>query len=387
MKTILFLVSSIGDTDLALKTIKALEQKKSNYKTSLISLTKAATLRIENFQSASLTTKVTLPEILSLPANDFPQEACSDAELHTILQYIKDKASDYAYVGVPSVSSKTPFQIAERLTIPALIAYEFMFKPENHSLWDYLPNLEEKPNLSWAIPLAQAKEDFPRLEHKSFITGHLSIDNSYQAVTFDKSKEEIAKALHVLPEQSYAFISSTTQPVEIDADFLDCLLSELKSHPGMQVRLGLHPGIANLDAYLTRILAICAKYPQVGEQFKIILPDNLLTRLKTPELTIDNDLYRHLFLRVNITGAEAAYAADRVTQAVPGALLNQAVIEGKPTYSHRGKSYLPQNYFSTSLNSFFNAKPNKVVSKEELGLDDKTAPEKYADLIMNSVKL
>lgn len=60
---IAFLLSSIGDIDLALKTIKSLEHE-MGYEIAIISLTKIAQQRVESFQSPIVTTKITLPEIL-----------------------------------------------------------------------------------------------------------------------------------------------------------------------------------------------------------------------------------------------------------------------------------------------------------------------------------
>ncbi|KTD22695.1 Uncharacterised protein [Legionella lansingensis] len=380
---IAFFISSVGDSDLALKTIKSLEHKGDNHETFIISLTKTAQQRVEVFQSPSTVIKTTLPEILQSDKDLFPEGVCTENQLEKVELYIHSQQIDYAYFGVPSISNEIPFQLAERLNIPVLMAYEFMFKPETHCLWKHVPILQQKSNVQWALPLADAHEDF-QIDDKSkiHITGHLSIDNAYAiSPSSTRKPEEIKDILNVPTGKSLAFVSSTTQPVEIDAGFLDCLLTELKHHPNMEVRLGLHPGIQNMDVYLAEILAIYKKHPDVVEQFKIILPDNLVSRVKQPELTINAPMFQNAFLRVNVTGSEAASAASRIAQAVPGALLNQAVLEGKPAYSHLGKPYLPRQYFSNSISSFFAAAPNPPRSKEDLGLDEKTTPERYAEII------
>jgi hypothetical protein len=379
---IAFFVSSVGDTDLALKTINALESK-GQQKTVIISLTKVAQQRVESFQSTTLVNKISLLDLLQSNSAIFPEGLLTEEQLEIVAQYMQNQQIDYSYFGVPSVSNEIPFQLAKHLNMPALMAYEFMFKPDSHCLWKYVPILSTKPNVKWAIPLATAKEDFQVSGVSLFVTGHLSIDNVYSSNYVNaNSPNEIRERLQVSPDQSLAFISSTTQPVEIDAGFLDCLFTELKKHPNMQVRLGLHPGIQNLDAYLNVILAIYKKHPEVSAQVKIILPDNLVSRIKAPELTINDPEYQTAFLKANVTGSEAALAADRITQAVPGALLNQAVLEGKPTYSHSGKPYLPRQYFSNTIGSFFTAERQPPRLKEDLELDEKTAPEKYADIIM-----
>ncbi|MCL9683967.1 hypothetical protein [Legionella maioricensis] len=91
-------------------------------------------------------------------------------------------------------------------------------------------------------------------------------------------------------------------------------------------------------------------------------------------------IFWRFYFNFNINGSEAAFAADRVAQAVPGALLNQAALEGKPAYLHSGKPYLPKQYFSNSISTFFTAPGESARAKEELGLDERTTPERCAKL-------
>ncbi|KTD55769.1 hypothetical protein Lsan_3321 [Legionella santicrucis] len=384
---IAFIVSSIGDTDLALNTIKSMEQN-SLHKSTLISLTKTAQQRIDGFKLSSHVDKKSLPEILHLNPDLYPEEKCTEEQLKKVTKFLTSENIHYLYIGVPSVSNEIPFQIAEASdNIPVLIAYEFMFKPETHCLWNYVPVLKMKSNIQWALPLTEAIADFGVDEKsKVHLTGHLSIDNAYSLKSPpQKTAEEIKTTLQVIKNQSLAFISSTTQPISTDIKFLDCLLTELSNHPNIQVRLGLHPGIQDLDTYLNELLVIYKRHMDVSNQFKIILPDNLIERFKHPELTINAPQFQELFLRVNINGTEASFAADRVAQAVPGALLNQAVLEGKPSYSHFGKPYLPNQYFSNNINGFFSGVRQKPPLKTELGLDEKSAPEKYTEIMIGSI--
>ena len=377
---IAFFLSSIGDTDLALRTIESME---GEHQVSIIALTKVAQQRIENFSSPLLHSKKSLPEILHLGPELFPKDVCDSDQIKAIVESIHSDAIDQVYCGVPSVNNQIPFQIAVALDkIPVLMAYEFMFKPESHCMWDYVRPLN-KPNVKWALPLDSAKDDFHPDQNVSII-GHLSIDNAFSAVSLVSTSQEIREQLDVLTNQPLAFVSGTTQPVDIDKSFLDGLLTELPKHPDVRVRLGLHPGIQELDSYLAEVLSVAQAHPEAANQFKIIFPDNLRSRLKSPELSIDNPMFQHVFLKRNITGSEASAAADRVGQAVPGALLNQAVLEGKSAFAPQGKPYLPKEYFADSASRFFSEMRKPPLKNSDLGLDEKTAGERCAAILLGS---
>lgn len=384
---IAFFLSSIGDTDLALATIKSIE-KKADHQVLVVALTKAAQQRVDLFQSPVLFEKKMLDELIDPALGQCSENRCTPEQLDCLIQFIHLKEIDQVYIGVPSsFHNELPFQIAKSLDkIPILMAYEFMFKPEEHCLWQYLPELRVKPNIQWALPLSDAAADFDMGE-KTHMIGHLSIDNAY-ASTFDEEKtvQDIKQDLDIEPEQSLAFVSTTTQPAAVDASFLDCLLAELPHHPNICVRLGIHPGIQDLDAYFATILAVYQRHSGVSKQFQIILPENLLSRFKHPEQSINDPLFQTLFLRVNISGAQATRAADRVAQAVPGALLNQSVLEGKPAYTQSGKPYLPCLYFANSIATFFSAERQAPRLKLELGLDEKTAPERCAEVMSEQMR-
>lgn len=394
-----FFISSAGDTDLALSSIKAIETH-GKHEVLLIPLTKTAQDRIANFNSTLKTTKITLPELLTTENKTFPDGSCSKEQLDKLMNYLQKERVEQVYCGIPSISSNIPFQIAAALEdIPVLMAYEFMYKPDVHQLWEHLSTLKNRSNVRWALPLNHAVIDFGVVDKsKLHIIGHLSIDNAFAAKPpTAASDEELAKilkakqdrtdktkkSLQITEGKSFAFVSSTTQPVAIDSTFLNCLLDVLPKHPNINVRLGLHPGIENLDVYLTELLAVYKKHHnECKSQFKIILTDSLFSKLKKPELTVNNPEFEQVFICANVSGNEAAEAADRVAQAVPGALLNQGVLEGKPSYTHFGKPYLPEKYFSSTIASFFAEKRQKARSKEELGLDKRTAPERCAEVLL-----
>lgn len=382
MKIALF-VSSVGDTDLALKTIAALKKMDiDNFV--VISLTETAQQRVDVFQDCPVS-KLSIKELL---ATEQCPETLSQQDLDGIKAYLTRNKIDSVYIGVPSSQQAAPFQLAQSLDLPVFIAYEYMFKQEQHALWEHLPRLARKSNVRWSIPLPTAREDFTAVDEDHLhVTGHLSIDNAFNAGAATVNKERTRVLLQIGAEDSLTFISSTTQPFAVDASFVKALLAEVKNHPHIQLRLGLHPGITDLDGYLNEILAVFAEHPEAASQFKIILPDNLVAKLKHPEL-INTPLYQTLFLRPieNVSGADASAIAERVGQAVPGALLNQAALEGKAAYSHQGKPYLPRQFFSQSVSAFFTAKKEPMRNKEDLQLDELTAPEKLATLMLAQVR-
>ncbi|CDZ77389.1 hypothetical protein BN59_01672 [Legionella massiliensis] len=382
---IAFLVSSNGDAELAYKTIKVIETKPEHHEVVLIALSKVIQKSVDSFQSPLVVEKKALAEILQLDSESCPELHCESEQIQSIVHYIKGQDIAQAYIGVPSVSkNQIPLQVAECLNeIPVLMAYEFMFKPEGHELWEYLPALTTKSNLQWALPLDTAREDFSP-ELKAGIIGHLSIDNAYATQAPSLEKLDATRGLlKIGVAQQLAFLSATTQDLAVDTGFLDCLLTELPNHPGMQLRLGLHPGTKDyIDAYVKAILDVYANHLNAALQFKIILPDNLVEHFKSPDLTINNPAYQSVFQRVNVSGAEAAAAANRIAQAVPGALLNQAALEGKPAYSHLGKPYLPEQYFANSIATFFTASPKEPPKRVDLGLNEQSAAENCAAFLL-----
>ncbi|HVT62137.1 MAG TPA: hypothetical protein VHD33_01455, partial [Legionellaceae bacterium] len=191
----------------------------------------------------------------------------------------------------------------------------------------------------------------------------------------------------------------------------------LPEYPNVQIRMGLHPGRADLEDYLVEIIKIYHAHVQKNSNlsnFKIILPEALLSKFKSihyekecigqsewqswinsamikmlrPKLpnTISDSLIfsQPLFLQTNVSGPEGAFAADRVLQAVPGALVNEAAIRGKPVYAPVEKPYLPITRFAENLSLFFQMSPMPPLTKTDLGLNKETAAEACARVMRNS---
>ena len=190
--------------------------------------------------------------------------------------------------------------------------------PQNHCLWTAIPELTSA-KLDYAVSLPAAKKDILNRnpDAKINIVGHLSIDRAIANNTIEPI--EIKQKLEFKADEEFIFISGTTRPIDVDSEFVLAILNELENnhYPNLQVRFGLHPGIPDKESYLSTLLNICANYPHLSTQFKIILPPQIEQQVKS------EDVLNNLFIvRANVSGPQAANAATKIAQAVPGALLN-----------------------------------------------------------------
>lgn len=374
---IAFFVSSIGDTDLAKATITKLKEQNSKDIIFLIPLTSIAISRTDDITENDQISRVSIDQITKQSAI-LSENLVSSESLEKISDFVGKNNIQRAYIGVPSINNEIPFQIAHCLDIPCIIAYEYMFKPLNHVFWNYVDKLASKDNCDFAVTLEPAKKAIMEINYNAKVhkIGHLSIDRSQTVNNLDTTY--IKKSLSVNSEKELIFISGTTQPTDVDNQFLDSLLSEISTskYPNIQLRMGLHPGVKDPDAYLQALIETCKKYPQAEEQFKIIMTTQFKSRLQHPILS------ESFILPIDISGADAEQAADKVAQAVPGALLNEAALKGKPSYFHDTSAipYLPQKWFASNLSTFFTAKTESLHSRKELGLEE-SAPDLLAKLM------
>jgi len=374
LPAIAFFVSSTGDTDLALATLAKLHQQNPRTPLFLIPLTDTAIKKTE--QVASYVKRKPIDEITFTSAIQYQnRNKLFTLDPAFVDQFVRKYAIQHAYIGVPSpIDEEQAFQVANKLSIPCTLVYEFMFKPEKHALWDYLPQFKQKTNINFAVPLPAAAEDIRALSPEAHIEaiGHLSIDSAL-ANTVSMNVADVKNSLAVKSNEALGFISGTTQPTNVDVNFITALLDELNTgkYPNLQVRFGIHPGVKDADTYLEALLTTCDRYSHTSSQFKIILTSTFETRLVNKPA--QNDPF---ILRCNVSGAEASQAADKVAQAVPGALLNKAALQGKPSYFHaqEAKPYLPKTLFSPTIADFLKEKNKEPQTRETLQLKKEDAP-------------
>jgi len=364
-----FFISSAGDTDLAKATIAQMRSTGYAEEIFVIPLTQTAIDRTQTINDAS-TKRIIIPAI-------FDEEIADEAALNTVLKSVAENNIDRAYIGVASSNAEAPYQIASSLTqsnVPCVIAYEYMFTPHEHVIWKYSALLSNS-NVVVAVPLESAKKDFPGAN--TCVVSHLSIDRALVDTRIDTTMHR--QSLLAKESDQLVFISGTTQPTSVDNCFLEALLNELSTgqYQNIQIRFGLHPGIRNFDDYLNALLETCSRYPAAASNLKIILPAAIESKLQRATIPQDHSF----ILRCNLSGADAANASENVAQAVPGALLNEAALRGKPVYCHNPvEPYLPATWFSPDLPTFFASKSQTAHTREELGLSG-TCAEKMSQLM------
>jgi hypothetical protein len=377
-----FFTSSTGDTNLVIATIKQLYEDGYKEKIHLVALTTVAlskfgSLNLPNLEKTHIGLITGVAIHISNP--------CIDTALYSISNFITDNKISRALITVPSPPTEVlPYLIAKNLTIPTTVIYEFMYRAENHSFWNYIPDLSLKNNCHFVVPLDGAAEDIYEFkkEAKVDVIGHLSIDDAFSTANVKDIKihvTAIKKQLSVKEEENLIVASGCTQPLETDKKFLTVLLQELAKlkNPNLQLRFSIHPGTPDKVDYLQQLLAVSASYPETSSQFQFIINKELSEKLKN--ISLDEKF----LLRAEVTGNDATMAANAVTQAVPGALLNTAALQGgaKPFYNSGEKSYLVKDWFAESAFALFSLNNQAAHTRQELKLSDATAPQELARVI------
>lgn len=297
----------------------------------------------------------------------------SSSNANDIGQILKEIQKD------SSVAIKA-LQLAQQLSLdgmPLTIFNEHMFELDStHKFCSYQDTFIQSPHIRFAVPTLQAVGALPG--DRTDIIGHLSLDSTPQQSLANPT--EVKTLLDIPPDQDFAFVVGTTQPPEVDVQFLDILLRELQdSSMPMQVRFGIHPGVKPecINQYLSDLLLVCEQYPLVATQFKIVL--NASTKSKLDESMLTRVLTSPFVRECEITGPQAAEVATHIAQAVPGALPTQFAMAGKPVVTGK-PAYLPDNWFKSS-STFFAAKPTDAKTRTELGLTEDSVATRFAEAL------
>lgn len=376
-----FIISSNGDSDLAIETVKALQKKDYRSEIILLPLTETA---IEQVEKSRLDKVTVMPiDAITGDKNTLTQDKLTEYHLSLITNYLTDHEVKRSYIGIPSSNNEKPYQIAQKTDIPCVISNEYMFYDKNHLFWVWLNALVLSKNISFAVPLPATKKIINSVSAKEvqcFVIGHLSIDRAFATNATDIDKANVLSVLQVKPTQELTLVAGTTQKTETDIDFIQALLESIQQYPNIQLRFAIHPGVKDQNAYLTEIVRACNRYQDALPQFKIILPQKIRNKLN------DSELAQHdVFLHGEVAGPVAAAVADRVCQAVPGAIPNEYALKGKPSFVHLNNSYMPREIFASNLQQFFTQKPQQPCNRTSLGLESEaSAAENMASLVMRN---
>ncbi len=400
------LTTSTGDTQLACATVKKMieqaHEEKQACQFTLLPLDTVAKTVIQKELHDLLVDKNENILFSEKEGDEFSAKKSEEEKIEYVKFWIEKNKIDHVVLGFPSpLNDKFAFELAMQLpdTCQMTLLYEYMFKEKEHIYFKnhYGEKLAKKLNLQIAVPLDAAKKDFQEFAAEHVVTvGHLSIDQAVSTCVTDKSLAQNKKTrelLKVSEETDLVFVSGTSRSDDVDIEFLKVLLDEMQKgqvigkYQDMQLRFGLHPGVKNPAAYLQKLITVVENYLKDAKEdsslvspCQIILTENFKKKLSDDERALfESETYAKILLHADVSGADAAHAANRVAQAVPGALLNEAGLSGKPALIGSGDSYLPKECITSNPNTFFAQLTRDPLGKKELGLDPQcTAPENVA---------
>lgn len=407
--SILFVCHSIGDSNVLLESARKVLDK-SQDKLVILTIGQAAKTSVEKLATDDKLKQAKQVKILSL-ANILGEEemqqlenkALSESQLAKLKSALEKYEITKALIGTPSqINAQAALQIAEIIAAQVTpesgyIFNDYFYKENNHCYWHALEQkstteTDWRKQYTWLAPLPKAEDAILKTNSllKTLVTGHPGID----AVLEQKQPDTdiIAGYRRALSSKDHAILFiSGTKDLSDDKTLLQEFLTVLAKEENLklQIRVGLHPGNQNLENYILEMLAMleAKQFAKISECIQLVMPDALAARIKNSEILKNSHI-----LRVNLSGDQAACAADAVASAVPSTLVNQAAISGKPAYYHQAKeSYLSkerlfvgkQNIpgFFSRVNSQSRLDP---VTKKELGLPLEGAAETIAQHLLRS---
>lgn len=375
--SVLLVCHSVGDTNALLPVAEIIKQEQKPY-----------ILAVGATAEAKLRDGVPGAEVLFLSdwigkenAALVEDSPLTEKMLAQVKKHLKALEVTRALIGTPSKNdAAAPFQIAEILSAQlksGIVFNDYLFEEKEHTFWKTLKKQDEwQRQYTFFMPLPYAVADAKDANSSVFVdaVGHSSIDAALNAgkVPLDLLAEN-RNALKV-DGDAILFISGT-KDAEADRELLKALLETLSKDSqlnNIQIRFGLHPGAGNLQAYIEQISTLFeeAEFSDFRSCFKFIITEKVAAKIDSSQLDAD------LLLSADISGDEAAMAADGVACSVPATLLNKKLISGGPAYSHQDKRmYIegaltgPGNLSLFCLN-VSNKKTRDPMTREDLGLKE-----------------
>jgi hypothetical protein len=377
--TTLFVCHSAGDTDALLTTYNHMSQDDKDQ----VSFLAMGNVAYNKLYQKGLAFHYLHDQIDTDTASDTEIMELTQEQVAELLQNLDpDQTIDQALIGTPSnPQARSSWQVAKTLSSQlkyGAVYNDYLFLDPQHVFFDELKSQNQwLHNYTWFAPVAKAKRQFEQANGSLSIktAGHWALEDVLNTPTQANSHNQTRQALHVSCEQGLLFISGTKN-IEQDRQLMEALLQTLQSgqYRDIQVRIGIHPGVSNVQDYLDEMNQCLAEYSQVKEQIQLVVPQRLVD-----SKGLDMSRYHESdYCLADVSGDQAAQAADGVACAVAATLPNKSATQGKPAYYHEDyEPYLPKDrLFSGSTNlPFFLQKVQNKHKQKPLSREDLDIPE------------
>jgi hypothetical protein len=381
MKPIVFISSSTADTDFffrAAERLAALGQP-----CCLVPTTAVAAGRLKQKSIVSELLAIISGEELHIPTEKkvMTQAECAAVvEAITKLDPMRVVVDTSSYLNEAKVSQIGLAFSSNEGCVPTTVfnGHLFNLSPQ-HCFHTFKAGLAAAPSVDFVFPLPGATGDLPK--EKVVCVGHPSLDAKAPGAGGPDLGAETRQLLKIEGDK-FALISGSTQPMQVDCEFLKMILSELAKpeNADMQVRFSIHPGSPLMPRYIEALLQVCDEYPDLSDRFKIILNPVIIAKLEGDAILAElRD--SPFMLEADVSGPAATAAASHIAQAVPGGLVIEAAQEGKVVTS----GVLPHkplvDWFHTPQ-SFFGGERSARRDLRELGFDtDQTSVGRFVDCL------
>jgi len=321
---------------------------------------------------------------LKTSIKDLNERALSDNEKKIVMSELKKLNPEKVVTTCSSFKTAAiPFQIAEMLTkllsVKNNIFLNLEFFPDMENIyWAILQNAWAE-QITFLLAFAEARtlslKANPNLT--CVIVGSPSLDDVYEAKPDVEKIKGISRKLLVSPEQKLLFISGSKNITD-DLKLLDALYDGLKSHPETAIRMGMHPGISNIQNYVSSVLYWLDQHMDAKTQL-------VVTKYITEKMWDTSILINQHVLPLDLSGDEIFTAADASASVLPSTLAGQAVIENRHSYclpQYQKGAYLAR-FFAESPDDLFAARTSlEKKPKLAIGLPTKNAKDLICDVIM-----
>lgn len=356
---------SVGDTDIVVASVLELQKvlfKEIANKIYILITSKAATNRIAEKNLPKNINILNLIDILSGSVFD-ENGALSAVQLSLVGQFLNSLGKIIGIlIGTPSQNNAAaPFQIAQCLSENnqdnqiRLIYNDYLFKEPKHIYWKKLEDKEWPKKFLWLLPVSKAAEAVNKInaELKKEVIGHLALYAAiYQPPEMKGKIIEMRKALMGQDSTHLVFVSggkSMHEDLELLTSITEVLRKNAQKYNQIDIRIGIHPSLDNLNAYLRTMMTHLLILP-VKNSIQFIITKSLLDRIDLNNFTIIDPKDSKQVIAVSDKEAEkflgkydcrdSVLAADGVASFSPATLVSQAAARNLPAACCSGDPFV-----------------------------------------------